>query len=59
MVKKLLNNYSQNLLDGLKNAKPSSETNKGIYQFKKDSKTGFWMPDMDAKELVGLGIGKK
>lgn len=48
-VDKFKEQYIENLLTGLKNSKPSSETNTGTYKFKKDSQSGLWVPDMDSK----------
>lgn len=51
LTDKFKDQYIENLLAGLKDAKPSSETNKGTYKLKKDSKSGLWVPDMDSQEF--------
>lgn len=48
-IDKFKDQYIENLTNGLKEAKPSSDTNTGTYKFEKDSKSGLWIPDMDEK----------
>lgn len=56
-IDKFTEQYVENLIAGLKDAKPSSETNEGTYKFKKDSKSGLWVPDMD-EEAFGEQLAK-
>ncbi|MBN7577125.1 MULTISPECIES: hypothetical protein [Clostridium] len=50
-INKFKDKYIENLLAELGSAKPSSETNKGTYKFKKDAQSGLWVPDMKAEEF--------
>lgn len=46
---KLKDVYIENIITGLTNAKPSTETNEDTYEFKKDS--GDWVPVMDSEKF--------
>lgn len=45
--------YINNLIEGLKNAQPSTETVDKTFSFKKD-KSGYWMPESPKDYIIGI-----
>lgn len=45
--------YINNLVEGFKNAEPSTETVSKTFAFKKD-KAGYWMPESSTDYILGI-----